>query len=174
MGPTARGPSGCRAGPVMVTIPRSESRKAGSRPPKQEAWGGGRKAGGAEGNTRPWPARTAQDVVREEGSSSAGGRGEGGEKVAQSSLDPDTSPSTLSAPALEGLTCFVPALPQPAGSGIGGHSQPPLMSSLNNSCLHLVPSKHPEKSQPCHWSPEAPLADTLAPPLSCPLVTLYS
>lgn len=37
---------------MLVTIPRPESRGAGSRSPKQEAWGGGRKAGGLSGE--PW------------------------------------------------------------------------------------------------------------------------
>lgn len=45
------GPFECRTGPVMVTIPGLGSREAGSRSPKQEAWGGGRKAGGAEWGT---------------------------------------------------------------------------------------------------------------------------
>lgn len=62
----------CRTGPVRVrevlgSSPRSGSEGAGSRSPKQEAWGGGRKAGGAEWRT--WghgPGQNcAQDVVRE-------------------------------------------------------------------------------------------------------------
>lgn len=43
----------CWAGPAVVTIPGSGTRGAGSRSPKQEAWGGGRKAVGPVGTLGP-------------------------------------------------------------------------------------------------------------------------
>lgn len=90
------GPYECRAGPLVVTLPRSESRGAGSRSPKQEAWGGGRKAGMAEwGTAGPWACQNCSgcgERIRKPWLLWGWGWGE----AAQSFLDPDTSPSTLS------------------------------------------------------------------------------
>lgn len=139
-------------------------------------------------NAGPWACQScAQDVVREEGSGHSGGGG--GEEAVQSSLGPDTFPSTLP----QAFT----TLPAPCSSGMGmpcphprdqGHSIPP--TSLNNSHLQAnsircIPATGREipalPLEPRGWavagalpSPEAPLAGRPAPPLSSPLVTLYS
>lgn len=79
----------------MVTIPRSESWGAGSRSPKQEAWGGGRKAGGAEwGTLGPGLPELCSGCGERRRKQPLWGWG--GEAAAQSSLDPDTPPPTLS------------------------------------------------------------------------------
>lgn len=113
----------------MVTIPRSVAAGvggAGSRSPKQEAWGGGRKAGLAEwGTLGPGLPELCSGCGERRRKQLALGVGVGKK---HSSLDPDIfpspslRPSLLSAPAHEGL-------------GMPCLSSAPPLPSLNNSCL---------------------------------------
>lgn len=109
----------------MVTIP-GVGWGGGSRSPKQEAWGGGRKAGLAEwGTLGPDLPELCSGCGERRRKQLALGMGVG--KKQHSSLDPDIFPSPplrplLSAPTHEGL-------------GMPCLSSAPPLPSLNNSCL---------------------------------------
>lgn len=157
-----------------MTIPRSGSRAAGSRSPKQETWGGGRKAGGAEWALGlPELCSGCGERIRKQPAGVQWGRGRGSSPSAQPQAF-----SSPSAPAQQGRVCPGPAQPHPPWLSERTTLPPyPTLPSWNNcrlqaNSIKLIPATSGDASPATHWSPGYGLwlvPSPEAPPFSGPL-----